>query len=735
MNKIQTTLIGIVSVFTIACGGSSNNNNDHVQLPEPEPTLGNIVEVATANGSFTTLVAALTATGLDETLANDSAEFTVFAPTDAAFDLLPEGTVEALLDDTAALSSILTYHVLTSKVDAAMAISLAGTAVGTGNGTTKIGLSLSGDKLFVNTALVTVTNIMASNGIIHVIDAVLMPPTITVGTKSIAAIASETPTLSKLVEALSAADLVDTFDDVRKSFTVFAPTDAAFLKLDSTSTLFQAILNDSDALAAILQQHVVEGAVDSIGAFAANGENVTTLGGTEIAVSIDQDSRTLMFGGATVEIKDIYASNGIIHVIDTVVVGDVALPSIGSLTDIASSNPDFSTLVTALQLTDLDTVLASADNSYTVFAPTNAAFDALPAGQLDALLADPDALKEVLLYHVLGGDPVFAEQAVGVAKSDANTITMASTAGDKAALSVVGDSLYINTAEVIISNVAADNGVIHAIDQVILPASVDADATSTIADIAGADSRFSTLVTALGAANLTSALADADASLTVFAPTNAAFDKLPDDVLSSLLDDPTALSSILLQHVVGAKISSVDAYAASGKQVTTLAENKLDVSLVDFTKAANTDDSVIAYDADKQRLVAGKGQTQAGYTVYAFDSDLGTDGSECTGGCESVWPPVLVAEGDSTDNIPGLGTITRQDDSVQVTYLGRPLYLYASDTAAGEAMGEGVGDKWWVITLPPVSLQVMGSNVITADISASNGVIHVIDTVITSAAE
>ena len=95
-----------------------------------------------------------------------------------------------------------------------------------------------------------------------------------------------------------------------------------------------------------------------------------------------------------------------------------------------------------------------------------------------------------------------------------------------------------------------------------------------------------------------------------------------------------------------------------------------------------------------------------------------------------AWPPVLVTDAE-VSNIPGLSIINRDDNSKQAAYLGRPLYFFQSDSAPGDNNGDGVGGVWWSVDQEQVSLQVQGSNVITTDIYTTNGVIHVIDTVIT----
>jgi uncharacterized surface protein with fasciclin (FAS1) repeats len=156
---------------------SSNDATD--EASDDATPSGDIVDTAVAAGEFTTLVAAVQAAGLEETLRGEG-PFTVFAPTDAAFDALPEGTVETLLEDpTGQLADILTYHVVEGAVPAAEVVMLDGQPVTTVNGAT-FTVNVDGDVVTLtdaagNEVAVTATDVEASNGIIHVIDAVLMP--------------------------------------------------------------------------------------------------------------------------------------------------------------------------------------------------------------------------------------------------------------------------------------------------------------------------------------------------------------------------------------------------------------------------------------------------------------------------------------------------------------------------------------------------------------------------------
>ena len=225
MNNFKVISLTLLTVFSLqACNDKDSKPNAVEEVIAPTT----IVDVAVANGNFTTLVAALQATNLDTTLADTSSKFTVFAPTDDAFALLGQDTIDALLADTDKLSDILTYHVISGEVNSTTAIGLAGTTVDMVNGDA-IGLSLNGDNLLVNTATVVTADIQTDNGIIHVIDAVLLPPEdMAEPTANIVETAVAAGDFTTLVSVLQATNLDTVLADESATFTVFAPTDAAF---------------------------------------------------------------------------------------------------------------------------------------------------------------------------------------------------------------------------------------------------------------------------------------------------------------------------------------------------------------------------------------------------------------------------------------------------------------------------------------------------------------------------
>jgi transforming growth factor-beta-induced protein len=284
--------------------------------------VGTIVDVAVDNGSFTTLVAALQATKLDIELADDSKTFTVFAPTDAAFEaLLADLDISAadLLADPN-LSDILLYHVIPeAEIDSTQAIAAAadGTKVTMGNGD-EMALSLTGADLFANLSKIIDPDVKASNGVIHAIDTVLLPPAeATTPTETIYQLASSNGDLTTLKAALDATGLNNTLD-AAGNYTVFAPTNAAFDALGAD--VIATLLADLPTLENILLKHVVAGSVDSITAFTLNGDDVETLNGETVKLEIDSGVFTV--DGAKVTTFDVRATNGIIHVIDAVILLD-----------------------------------------------------------------------------------------------------------------------------------------------------------------------------------------------------------------------------------------------------------------------------------------------------------------------------------------------------------------------------------------------------------------------------
>ncbi len=432
-----------------------------VDCPVDPSDLPNLVDTATAAGNFTTLMAALESSGLSQVLADDSQSFTVFAPTDAAFAAFGEAELTALQADSDALSDTLLYHVLPGSVDAATALSLAGTTIAMQNNKAAQ-LTLDGETLKINDANITSTDVMASNGIIHVIDAVLVPPAETIPLNLVQT-ATNAGDFTTLVTALQSSGLDQVLADESQQYTVFAPTDAAFEALGQEA--IDALLADSAALESTLLYHVLPGAVNAETATSLAGNTITMQEGSSAELTLNGDA--LMINDATITATDITATNGIIHVIDAVLTppNTDTTPATVDLAATLAGKADYSTLLANLQSTGLDAVLADGSKTYTIFAPNNAAFEAASTDIQAALAANADALEAVLLGHVLPDSIVPAATALTLNNTE---ITMSN--GAVRTITVADGAVMIDGATVVETDIAASNGVIHGIDTVLLDA-------------------------------------------------------------------------------------------------------------------------------------------------------------------------------------------------------------------------------------------------------------------------
>ncbi len=493
---------------------------------------GTIVDIAVADGRFTTLVAAVTAAGLGDTLAGEG-PFTVFAPTDDAFAALPEGTVEALLADIPTLTDILLYHVVDGAVFAETVVTLDSATTLQGSDIT---IEVTDSGVVLNgTVNVIITDIEASNGVIHVIDAVLLPPADDLMEDSVhirvAHFSPDTPAVDIYVNGdVAIADLAfptitDWVELEPGSYNIaVAPAgtsidDAAIGPADfdlpagawitvaaigslENGTLAPAVLvedySDLDpANARVSVFHAIEDApavnvqladgtvlIDGLAYPGSQNGNdgFFTLdvpaGSYDLQVTPASDASTVLFDltGTELSANTVY----FVAAVGTLANGDaqIALAATdmnmmmgddmgddmstpGTIVDIAVADGRFTTLVAAVTAAGLGDTLAG-EGPFTVFAPTDDAFAALPEGTVEALLADIPTLTDILLYHVVDG-AVFAETVV--------TLDSATTLqGSDITIEVTDSGVVLNgTVNVIITDIEASNGVIHVIDAVLLP--------------------------------------------------------------------------------------------------------------------------------------------------------------------------------------------------------------------------------------------------------------------------
>ncbi|MCA8919432.1 MAG: fasciclin domain-containing protein [Planctomycetes bacterium] len=254
---------------------------------------------------------------------------------------------------------------------------------------------------------------------------------------------------STLVAAVKAADLVDTLKG-DGPFTVFAPNDDAFAKLPKGTLEMLLKPENKSKLASILTFHVVSGKVMSKDVLKLT--EAQTVFGQKVSIDTTDGVKV---NGAKVIKADIECSNGVIHVIDTVI-----LPK--DIVGVAAANDDFSTLVAAVKAAGLVETLQG-EGPFTVFAPNNAAFDKLPEGTVTELLKpeNKEKLAGILKFHVVSGSVMAADV---VKLTEATTVQ-----GQNVSIEVKDKAVYVNGSKVIATDIKCSNGVIHVLESVILP--------------------------------------------------------------------------------------------------------------------------------------------------------------------------------------------------------------------------------------------------------------------------
>ena len=741
LKKLNTLFIAlIVAVSFTSCLTDDDN-------PEVVRTL-NIVGIASQTPDLSILVEALQAADGNLPEALSGGPFTVFAPTNDAFTAFLSANGFSSLGDvpTDVLSQILLNHVVRGE--------LRSTDLSTGYGKTMATESSTGENIsiFIDTASgvtlngtsdVTSADVEASNGVIHIVDAVIGLPTVV-------DFALADPTFSTLVSALTRQDL--TFDYVTTlstpagtspaPFTVFAPTNDAFGDLLTELGATGLADIDEPTLKATLNLHAVAGANVRSSALTDN-MTISTLGG---------DVTGNVSGGATITdvngrisniiVVDVQAANGVIHAIDRVI-----LPQQPSIAGIALDTPDLSILVDALSRAGLVQTL-SYPGDYTVFAPTNAAFTSFLSSNGFASLDDVpvDALTQVLLNHVVLG---------GVMSTELTTTyinTLATKSGTDLNLSMFVDTssgVTLNgVSNVSTPDIEATNGIIHIVDAVIgLP---------TIVDHAVANPNFSSLVGALTSYGTTfTDLLSTPGDFTVFAPDNTAFGAFTnpnsnslDQILSNhVIPGATAMSSGLENMYVNTAatfngtmdylsmyINTDSGVTINGNSSVTAADVVASNGVIHVVDAVIDLPTVVDFavaDPTFTTLVAALTRDDLTFDyVSTLSTNIGTSPAPFT-----VFAPTNDAFGSLLTELgaTGLGDITEP-------VLKATLDHHA--VAAANVRAEDLMDNMTVGTLGgDITANVTGgatltdsngrvSNIVKVNVQAANGVIHVIDKVV-----
>lgn len=513
----------------------------------PAATCRSIAQLVMADPQLSTLATAVQAAGLGATLSGPGS-YTVFAPTNAAFAKVPSDQLATLLNDPEMLKSVLLYHVVGEKATAAQ---IRGVRAGTTVQGADIAIMVNGTRLMVNNATVTKADIQACNGIVHIIDTVLMPPMeAATPAPAPAPVAAPAPAATPAPAAAPAAAPAP------------APAPAAPVVIPA------------------LPQGVT---------------TAPTPAATAPATEAPVEAPVAEAPAAEAPATETPAADATADTTETVVAANTVY-------DVLATDDRFSTLRDLLSDAGLTETLTSGE--YTIFAPTNEAFDALPEGVLTAIASDPEALKQVLLYHVVQGRVTADAAQAGTLNTAQGTVLSLGSA-------------TLGTA------VESDNGTVVPIDAVLLPegftiptpaaipvsttpapapaaaatttatatvttttttpaapaataTTVTNPATATAGTSAGgaisggtlaqapaavsvtallsSDARFSTLRDLLVKAGLADMLASGE--YTIFAPTNDAFAKLPQATLDAVNADPAKLRALLQYHVVAGRPST-----------------------------------------------------------------------------------------------------------------------------------------------------------------------------------
>ena len=437
-------------VFLVSC---SDDDNGPGVIIEPDP---NIADIAIGTPNLSNLVAALQEAGLVSTL-EGAGPFTVFAPTNDAFAafLSDNGfaSVADVPDDV--LTQVLLNHVVAGEN---LSSSLTSGYISSSSTAGVDGKALSlyidtSDGVKINGSTVTTADVQASNGVVHIVDQVI-------GLPNIVDHALNNSALTELVGALT-ADGNTTFTDLLSStdemFTVFAPVNDGFAAFDNPAG------NDINN---ILSNHVIVGSALAAADLSNSYANTaaTNEDGELLSIYVNTDDGVMLNGVSSVAIADIVATNGIIHAVDMV----IDLPTV--VTFATADTDNFSTLAAALTadgqpdfVATLSTPWGTSPAPFTVFAPVDGAFAELAA------IPEGDALTAVLQHHVIAGANIVSGDL-----SDGLT-SPATLEGDALTFTAAGDSFTITDGagnsgiNIAVANVQAINGVVHAIDKVLIP--------------------------------------------------------------------------------------------------------------------------------------------------------------------------------------------------------------------------------------------------------------------------
>ncbi|OLV17888.1 fasciclin domain-containing protein [Deinococcus marmoris] len=637
--KKQTSLItlGLLLATPALAGGAG------APVAKPAPTCMSIAQIVTSDSNFSTLATAVEAAGLTETLQGGT--YTVFAPTNAAFAKLPSDTLAAVLNDPEALKNILLYHVVPGKVTAKQVMGM--TSGKTAQGSNFL-VTISDGKVMIDNATVTKADVVACNGIVHVIDTVLMP----------APVAAAEPAMEEMAEPVVEAPAEETAAEMPAA-EMPAPAEEPMAEAAPAPEMPMAQAATSIADIPALPLSGATMSADTAAATTTTDATTSTdTAATDMAATDTAATDTTATDTAATDMATTDTATTDTATADASADADMAEMNTNSLYDVIVSDDRFSTLRDLLSDAGITDILM--DNEYTIFAPTNEAFAAVDPETLALIASDPDTLQQVLLYHIATGkmtaDQVSAESQIS------------SLEGSSLNVKKDGDTQMVGDAKVTGSVDTADNGIIYVIDKVLLPPTLKLPAPPTPAEapVAAApapaapapaapapaapaptpapapvatpapapapapvattatgaetlvtrlqgEAQFSTLLSLIQKAGLADALMASD--VTIFAPTNDAFAKVPQATLDALMADDAKLKQVLTFHVVTGRVTDTD---LMGAQLRSLEGSSLDLQ----TKAGVLSIGVLTGDVITGAMVNVTPIIVGNSAVYPIDSVL-----------------------------------------------------------------------------------------------------------------
>ncbi|WP_419191489.1 fasciclin domain-containing protein [Engelhardtia mirabilis] len=684
-----------------------------------------------ANAGFGDLVQALDAAGLTSTVEGASAA-TVLAPTDAALAApLADGSLFGSLTP-AEQADVLTYHVLAASLGTAALQGATGTGLGevdTLDGR-QVFIERLGTQLYANDLPLEPVGIKTQNGFVHRLDSVLLPP----ADDLIATLNERGYTIFAAV--LANLGVAAVLQDPTAEYTLLAPSDAALLSLVGTQTLDELLApENAEQLLELVLYHSAPGKASA----AAGLEAGSVASSQGPALFFRPEGNGLRVSGALVETINVPGGKGVLHGIDRLLGTDTVAGSV--------SGYDLDLASVAISAADLSAALSDLNAKATLFAPTDGAFEALPSGQLDLLIANGPAgdLPGLLTYHAVAGK--LDSQALLVAGQQA------SLQGGDLIVEQIGATTYVNDAKVVDADLPASSGYVHRIDRVL---SVPTDIYSTL-EARGLD----TLVAAIDATGAKALFDGSQATArTVFAPTEAAFEALPPGLLNCLLDGSQAanLQTLVLNHVANSKQTAAGALGAGS--LTPVAGPAIDVTLgagdvvlvngvaISSVNVACTNGVVHVIDAvildGYQQLVPDnvtelvQGLPVSGYgAIKGVLEQTGLDVTLATPGPFTFFAPDDIAYIDLATDLGLMFTDLQEpayDDymtEVMKYHVVVGEFLCAADLLAAGSVTT-LGGEVLNITDNGVGGLTIGTEagVVVANLLASNGVVHLIDRVL-----